>query len=113
MNKRLLGTAGEAIASAYLENRSFTILARNYRNKVGEIDIIAIKGERIHFIEVKSRNNCKYGLGREAVTYSKQQTIRRVAEAYLITNGLHNKIDISFDVFEISGDETEHLVSCF
>lgn len=49
-----VGSLGELIAVKYLENKGFTVICRNYRKKYGEIDIIAKKGEILHFIEVKS-----------------------------------------------------------
>ncbi len=52
-NQRI-GSVGEDIAAKYLENKGFTVIERNYRKKYGEIDIIAKKGEILHFVEVKS-----------------------------------------------------------
>jgi putative endonuclease len=53
-NTKKTGDLGEGIASKFLERNGFTILSRNYRKKWGEIDIVAIKNEIIHFVEVKS-----------------------------------------------------------
>ena len=121
------GKTGEAIAMAYLEQNGFEILETNYRTKMGEIDVIAKKSyikrhkpnpeTRIHFVEVKSRTNNKFMMGREAVTVAKQRTIRKVAEMYLLSQKLYNKIDVSFDVLEITGTAENHtieyLAGCF
>ena len=52
--KQRIGQIGEDLAARYLENKGFTVVGRNYRKKYGEIDIIAKKGETLHFVEVKS-----------------------------------------------------------
>ena len=52
--KQKIGQIGEDIAVKYLENKGFSIIERNYRKKYGEIDIVAKKNEKVHFIEVKS-----------------------------------------------------------
>jgi len=103
---RSKGTGGEVIATAYLEQRDFTILKTNFKTKLGEIDIIAMKNDVIHFIEVKYRAALGFGHGRESVTYGKQQTIRKVATQFLMAEGLYNEIDVSFDVIDIVGDLT-------
>ena len=117
MNTRNTGNVGEALAIKYLKDQGFTIIETNFRIKLGEVDIIALKDDRVHFVEVKYRNSDRFGLGREAVTWTKQQTIRKVALAYLTKKGLYYKVDISFDVIEISGAPpnhvVEHFVACF
>ena len=94
------GNIGESLAEGYLIDKGYKILARNYKNKIGEIDIIAQENDRIIFVEVKSRASAKFGYPREAVNYYKQQKIRRVAEVYLKSKGStpSNEIDciISF-----------------
>ncbi|MCL2570164.1 MAG: YraN family protein [Firmicutes bacterium] len=117
MENKAKGALGEAIAITHLRNNGYKILETNYRCKLGEIDIIAGKGETYHFVEVKYRITNKYGTGREAVHYHKQQTIHKVAQTYLINKGLYAKVHMSFDVIEISGHvpnhTLEHLIACF
>ena len=114
---RSSGNVGEAIAVNHLEGEGFKIEKTNFKAKMGEVDIIASRKGRLHFIEVKYRQTNKFGLGREAVTATKQRTIRNVAKLYLVQNGLYNKVFVSFDVIEIMGSfqdyKLEHLVGCF
>ena len=82
LNKKT-GNVGEALAVKYLKEKSYQIKELNYTNKIGEIDIIATQNDTIVFIEVKSRTSNKFGVGREAVNFYKQQKIRKVAQCYL------------------------------
>jgi len=115
------GGAGEGIAGIYLKKHGFELVENNYRNKHGEIDIIAIKYNKkepvYHFIEVKFRLSDKYGHGREAVGRTKQKRIRSTAQYYLIENGLHDRVYSCFDVIEITGTldnpNIEFLENCF
>ena len=106
--KKNVGDMGEDFAAQLLENSGFSILQRNYRTKVGEIDIIATKDGVLHFIEVKTRNGDQYGYPSEAVTQTKQQRIRKCAEAYL-QNRRVTWQKVSFDVYEIMTDLIENL----
>jgi len=112
-NNRTTGNIGEAQAMRYLGIQGFEIVQQNYRNKLGEIDIIAERGGKLHFIEVKYRRTKAYGTGREAVTWAKQKRIHNIATAYLKYHGLYGKVYISFDVVEVQDDKIEHLIGCF
>lgn len=78
-----MGAQGEQIAINYLHNRGYQILERNYRNKLGEIDIIAKHGNDLVFIEVKTRSDKVFGSPLEAVTSAKQRQLAKVALEYL------------------------------
>ena len=106
------GKIGEDLAIEYLRKHFYKIKAKNYKCKLGEIDIIAEKGDRIIFVEVKSRASDRFGSPREAVNYYKQRKIRLVAEVYIKQNMLYNK-SCQFDVIEIVNDEITHLENCF
>ena len=111
-----LGKSGENIAVRYLLKKGFKIISRNFRDKFGEVDIIARDRETIVFVEVKTRNSVRYGLPEEAVTTAKQRQIIRVASNYLSRHQLLDK-PARFDVVAIivNGDipEITHLVSAF
>lgn len=112
-----LGVLGEDLAADYLTTRGYTILARNYRKKTGEIDIIARDGEYLVFIEVKTRTNLLFGQPYEAVTLRKQAQISRVALGYITINKLHNQA-MRFDVISVliqanGKTEINHLPGCF
>ena len=72
MKKRISGQAGEDFTAKYLRRRGYKILTRNYREyQIGEIDIIAHKGNTLAIVEVKSRSNDSFGTPAEAVNYEK------------------------------------------
>ncbi len=73
------GRSAEEQVADYLRERSFEILARNWRNRCCEIDIVAQKGQRIHFVEVKFRKNAAHGSGLEYVTKSKAHQLEKAA----------------------------------
>ncbi len=78
-----LGKWGEEYAVAYLRKKKYKILAQNYFTKFGEIDIIAQKGKKLVFVEVKTRASQLFGAPEEAVDYYKQQKIIRSSQKYL------------------------------
>lgn len=115
----VLGQSGEELAVRYLMLNGYVILHRNFRCRIGEIDIIASKDDVLTFVEVKTRNSILAGFPAEAVTFAKQQKIRRVAQYYLLVEGLLNNMPIlSFDVIEIVKHEHKivrfkHYEHCF
>lgn len=80
------GKVGEEIAAAFLENKGFKILTRNFRIRGGEIDIIAIDHDVLVYIEVKTRTSHTFGLPEEAVNYYKLKFIERAAKFYRLKN---------------------------
>ena len=117
MHTRAKGSVGEAIATNYLRHHGFEVVAKNFANKMGEIDIIALRENTFHFVEVKYRQNENFGRGLESVNYAKQKTIHRVAMAFLQSKGLWGEVDLSFDVIDILGTPTNHTIeyleACF
>lgn len=95
-----IGNFGEEIATQYLENREYDILARNFKCAQGEIDIVACKNKEIIFCEVKTRSNQKYGEPIDSVDKTKQRHIWNAAEYYLYKNNLINNF-VRFDVLEV------------
>lgn len=120
MNNRQIGDLGEQTAINFLKKQNYKILARNYRCRYGEIDIIAVQGKTIAFIEVKTRSSIKFGKGCETVNYRKQQKIKKTALFYLNTER-PGSYDLRFDVIDIlmkiEGEKTafkiEHIVNAF
>lgn len=90
----------EKIAKNFLMSNNYEIIEENFSCKFGEIDIIASKDERLHFIEVKGRKNTEHGLPREAVTLSKQNRIIKAAKFYFMLLGSDDVL-CQFDVIEI------------
>lgn len=113
MNKRKIGKMGEDMATAFLENKGVVILGRNYRNRFGEIDIIAKEKDVILFIEVKYRKDCKFGYPLEAVGIAKQEKIKRIASYYLKENCSGKYMNIRFDCIGIMESEIEWVKGAF
>ncbi len=79
---RLLGEAGERIASKYLEDKGFHILERNVRRPEGEIDLIALEGEALVFVEVKLRTSRRMGAAIQQISPAKAARLMQLAEGY-------------------------------
>ncbi len=112
MNK-IVGLKGEVEAKEYLESIGYVVVETNYKNKIGEIDIICKDGDVLVFVEVKRRESLKFGYPREAVNYHKQQKIRNVAAGYLKYKNLYEKCAVRFDVIDIIGDNLTHIKNAF
>lgn len=100
MISQKIGKMGEDLALKYLAQLGYKILKRNFKSKLGEIDIIAKDKEEIVFIEVKTRTNNKYGKPAEAVNKIKKEHIKNAGIYYIYSNKLNNK-SIRFDVIEV------------
>jgi putative endonuclease len=77
------GAAAEDLALRYLEARGLTLVARNFRCRVGELDLIMRDAGYLVFVEVRSRRHSRYGTPAESVTRTKQQRLLRAAAFYL------------------------------
>lgn len=97
-----LGKTGEDRAVAELERRGYAILARRYRTRHGEIDIVARDAETTVFVEVKARATDEFGTAAEAVTPWKKRRLVRMAADYLARNELDDR-PCRFDVVAIEG----------
>jgi len=99
------GEAGEERACRYLEGQGLRVVCRNYRCRVGEIDIVAAEGDVRVFVEVKERGGRSHGAGFEAVTASKRRRIVAAARQYAARHGL-TEAALRFDVISIDrGDD--------
>src|SRR5216684_2157475 len=96
----MLGKIGEDLACRDLEGRGYAILARRYRRRAGELDIIARDGPTVVFVEVKAREGREFGDAVEAVTSLKRRRMRQVALQYLVRHRLTN-CPCRFDVVSI------------
>ncbi|TKI54913.1 YraN family protein [Brevibacillus antibioticus] len=81
--RRLLGQRGEQLAEGYLVNKGFRIVDRNVRTKRGEMDLIALDGNCLVFIEVRTRSSQFFGTAGESITWKKKQKLRELAIEYL------------------------------
>ena len=110
--KKLLGAKGEKTVVKYLKKQGYTVLEKNYKTRLGEIDVIVKKDETIIFVEVKTRTSDTYGRPSEAVGYEKQRKYVKVAQEYLLKNKLLSQ-KCRFDVIEIINDEINHIIDAF
>lgn len=99
-NRQDLGKSGEDVACRELGRRGYEILARRYRSRFGEIDIVARSNKTIVFVEVKTRAGDEFGGGAAAVTPWKQRRIAQMAIDYLSRNELHDQ-PCRFDVVTV------------
>ena len=91
------GEAGESLACRHLEARGFVVLARNFRCRSGEVDVVARDGDTTVFVEVKERAGVSHGEAYEAVTLGKRRRIVRAARLYAAARGL-SESPLRFDV---------------
>ncbi len=104
-----LGKKGEDIAVAQLKKLGYKIIVRNYRGRLGEIDIIARDKDTLAFIEVKTRKTEEFGNPKEEVTRRKRHQISKVALEYLKRNGL-SSVKARFDVVAIKLDKDSNRI---
>lgn len=108
MNKRSIGNIYEEKSCQILLEKNYIILERNYQNRYGEIDIIALKDNEIVFIEVKYRKNKKYGYGYEAVDRKKLIKLFNLAQAYVQEKKYFNYI-LRFDCMSYLAEKLEWI----
>ena len=94
------GAVGETLACRHLESRGLVVVARNFRCRSGEVDVVARDGETTVFVEVKERTGVTHGEASEAVTFGKRRRIVRAARLYAATRGL-SESPLRFDVVGI------------
>lgn len=115
MDKAKTGRFGEDFAALCLEQSGYKIIEKNFRTRLGEIDIIAEKDEIITFVEVKTRSQNSLYSPRAAVTISKQKKIIKAASQYILLTKCEKQP--RFDVFEIiclvSKDDFKVISHCF
>lgn len=95
-----LGRRGERAAEKYLKRKGYRIVARNFRAAGAEIDLVAIDGETLVFVEVKTRRSRTSGAPEEAVDERKQLRMRRAAEVFLARYRAGDK-ELRFDVVAV------------
>lgn len=118
MTNQSLGKYGEQLAVQYLQSKGYRIIARNLRNKLGEIDLVAKDGAVICFVEVKTRKSLQFGAPYEAVGRHKQYKMAQLAMAYLNDQTTLTTVPARFDVVSIyktpaGAPQIEHFPDAF
>ncbi|QCQ90632.1 YraN family protein [Rhodococcus sp. SGAir0479] len=112
-----LGAMGEELAAKALTEAGMQILDRNWRCRHGELDLVAVDGDAVVFVEVKTRSGLGYGTPAESVTYAKQRRIRMLAQRWLAASDRHWPA-VRFDVVSVLVDRrgepaVSHLPAVF
>ena len=111
------GAWGEEVAVQFLQKKGYRIIARNFRIRQGELDIIASKGKFLAFVEVKTRKNDRFGAAREYITPAKQRRLIQTAEYWCMK--YPTELQPRFDAVEVYGEEgcahprVQHLENIF
>jgi putative endonuclease len=101
MKTQTIGRLGEDAAAGFLQARGWTILGRNVRHGRGEVDMVALKGNILAFVEVKCRRDAGHGHPMEAITRGKRREIIRVARAWIRDRGLPKGTMARFDAVAV------------
>ena len=108
---REAGARAERQAEEYLKGRGMRILARNFRTRFGELDLVAQDGDVVVFVEVRSRSSDAFGAPQETVTLVKRRRIIRTAMAYAQSRRLD--APMRFDVVALSPQGALHIPAAF
>lgn len=110
------GDAGEQAAADHLRAAGYRIIARKYRSRTGEIDIVAADGGTVVFVEVKTRRDDSFGTPAEAVTYRKRNKLLATGLCYLKHTGADDAL-CRFDVVEVwlgrGAPRINHIINAF
>ena len=107
------GQRAEQLAESYLKKRGIGIIARNYRCRQGEIDLIGWDGKVLVFVEVKARKDDRCGYPGESLTYWKQRKICYTASVFCMKEKIRQNTDVRFDVVEILGNQIRLIKNAF
>jgi putative endonuclease len=107
-----LGASGEAAVARWYEANGWTVLARNWKVRAGELDLVVQRGRIVAFCEVKTRSTLDFGSPAEAVDRDKRNRIRHLARLW-IDAAPRAPAEIRFDVATVVGDEVEVIEGAF
>ncbi|HXS28944.1 MAG TPA: YraN family protein [Steroidobacteraceae bacterium] len=106
LDRRELGAAAEEIAAGYLAAHGAEILERNYRRRLGELDVIAREGDTLLIVEVRTRSTSAYGGAAASIDGRKRRRIVRAAQQLLQQRRTFAGLAVRFDVVVVSNAET-------
>lgn len=107
-----LGSSGEALAAAWYEAQGYTVLARNWKVRAGELDLVVQRGRIVVFCEVKTRASLDFGSPAEAVREEKRRRLRHLAALWL-DEAPRRPAEIRFDVATVVDDVVEVIEGAF
>ena len=112
MDRLQTGKTGEDLAVDFLKNSGYRIIERNFRCKLGEIDIIALDRNILAFVEVRTKNLSSFCTPQETVTFSKQKKLQKLSLYYLAKKQIKNR-DCRFDVVAIDLSKGKNGIELF
>lgn len=114
--RQRLGARGEQLAADWYTARGYTVVARNWRCREGELDLVVARDGELVFCEVKTRSSDRFGVPAEAVTPSKQRRLRVLAARYLAEAAdppVVRRRGIRFDVASVMAGKVEVIEAAF
>ncbi|OGS01684.1 MAG: YraN family protein [Elusimicrobia bacterium RBG_16_66_12] len=111
MNRQETGKEAEDLAAEHLQAKGFLVIERNFRTKVGEIDLIMKDGEEMVFVEVRARASRGHGGAAASVDGAKRRKVARAARVWLAARGWDGPC--RFDVVAVEGGRLEHIPAAF
>jgi putative endonuclease len=113
MDRRQTGTLAENSAAAFLESQGFTIVARNFQRRVGEIDVVARDGELLVVAEVRTRASDRFGGAAASVSPGKQRRVAATTALFLQCRPELRRCRVRFDVIVVRNGAIEWLKHAF
>lgn len=112
INNKTIGEYGESLSETYLNSSNYCILAKNYRTRFGEIDLIARKNDILIFFEVKARYSDSFGKPLQAISEKKKRSILMNSKLFIMEYRLFN-INVRFDILEVflNYKDTNHKIN--
>ncbi|HIG40195.1 MAG: YraN family protein [bacterium] len=112
MTTRQTGFAAEQTALEFLQSAGLTLVERNFSCRLGEIDLVMSDSNTLVFVEVRLRNDSRYGTGAETVTWQKRKKLIKTAQFYLLKHPLPNNLNCRFDVISMD-DRIDWIENAF
>ena len=113
MDRQQVGHAAEDAAVAYLISRGIEIVVRNFRRKLGELDVVARERDTLIIVEVRTRASNRFGGAAASVDYRKQVKLRRTAALFLGQNKDLARLGVRFDVVAVTPTGIEWIKHAF
>lgn len=113
MDRQQIGQAAEDLAVEFLKTRGLTVMLRNFRGRVGELDIVARDGNTLVIAEVRARSSDRFGGAAASVDFRKQTRIRRTAALLLQQHTRFAALRVRFDVVVVNGTGVEWIKHAF
>ncbi|MFH0854011.1 MAG: YraN family protein [bacterium] len=107
--RKIVGDYGEKLAINYLIRKGYNILDFHFSGRFGEIDIVAVKNMKIHFVEVKSRTNNYFGSPEEGLTWAKIKKLEMTCKHYIYKNKIQTD-NYQLDLIAIEIDKLNRKV---